>query len=373
VYPPSITTACVTLYLHRCQTHRALDLHPAVSHFLRLLLWLSFGGTFPPNPQGYRIQAAFPSAGQLGTQADVRIAGVTIGKLKLWRDTSYTRMVSAGPNTNAEDVDPRIDLANSSTWKGLRNLPPLTLYVQPGHYLCLGDNSPHSSDGRAWGLVPDRLLLGRALGAGALAAAAFARPAVTTADTPRVLPTVLTTSGGLPVRLFSSQVTSAAPSLPAAQNTLLHRSQGYLYTVCNFFVSQALNITKNHCRTKYRAYFFKSPLNQQVCFPVKREIKRRRAPIARHIECTAIVVLAIDGHFPFPVPRKPAPVIVRFVYGDSIDPGPQAAPFFKRIHAAEDLQKDLLNYVGCIVLIAEQSVDHAVHWLLITVQQFFIG
>ena len=40
---------------------------------------------------------------------------------------------------------------------------PLTLYVQPGHYLCLGDNSPHSSDGRAWGLVPERLMLGRAL------------------------------------------------------------------------------------------------------------------------------------------------------------------------------------------------------------------
>ena len=35
--------------------------------------------------------------------------------------------------------------------------------VQPGHYLCMGDNSPESSDGRTWGLVPERLLLGRAL------------------------------------------------------------------------------------------------------------------------------------------------------------------------------------------------------------------
>ena len=38
-----------------------------------------------------------------------------------------------------------------------------TMYVQPGHFLCLGDNSTESSDGRAWGLVPQRLLLGRAL------------------------------------------------------------------------------------------------------------------------------------------------------------------------------------------------------------------
>ena len=41
--------------------------------------------------------------------------------------------------------------------------PVATWYVQPSHYLCLGDNSPESSDGRSWGLVPRRLLLGRAL------------------------------------------------------------------------------------------------------------------------------------------------------------------------------------------------------------------
>ena len=36
-----ITIAAVTLYLHRCQTHRALDLHPAVSHFFRFWLWIT--------------------------------------------------------------------------------------------------------------------------------------------------------------------------------------------------------------------------------------------------------------------------------------------------------------------------------------------
>ena len=38
-----ITIAAVTLYLHRCQAHRALDLHPAVAHFFRLWLWLTTG------------------------------------------------------------------------------------------------------------------------------------------------------------------------------------------------------------------------------------------------------------------------------------------------------------------------------------------
>ena len=38
-----ITIAAVTIYLHRCQAHRALDLHPVVSHFFRLWLWLTTG------------------------------------------------------------------------------------------------------------------------------------------------------------------------------------------------------------------------------------------------------------------------------------------------------------------------------------------
>jgi signal peptidase I len=36
-------------------------------------------------------------------------------------------------------------------------------YVQPGHFLCLGDNSAHSSDSRDWGAVPERLMLGKAV------------------------------------------------------------------------------------------------------------------------------------------------------------------------------------------------------------------
>lgn len=38
-----ITILCVTLYLHRCQTHQALKLHPIASHFFRFWLWLTTG------------------------------------------------------------------------------------------------------------------------------------------------------------------------------------------------------------------------------------------------------------------------------------------------------------------------------------------
>ena len=39
----NITIAAVTIFLHRCQAHRALDLHPLISHFFRFWLWLNTG------------------------------------------------------------------------------------------------------------------------------------------------------------------------------------------------------------------------------------------------------------------------------------------------------------------------------------------
>src|SRR4051794_25550690 len=48
---------------------------------LLLFLWISFGGTVPLQPKGYRFQADFPQAVSLSQQADVRISGVTVGKV----------------------------------------------------------------------------------------------------------------------------------------------------------------------------------------------------------------------------------------------------------------------------------------------------
>lgn len=38
-----LTIVAVTVYLHRCQAHHALTLHPLVSHFFRFWLWLTTG------------------------------------------------------------------------------------------------------------------------------------------------------------------------------------------------------------------------------------------------------------------------------------------------------------------------------------------
>jgi phospholipid/cholesterol/gamma-HCH transport system substrate-binding protein len=49
---------------------------------LLLFLWLAFGGTVPLKPKGYRFQATFDEASQLAKEADVRISGVPVGKVK---------------------------------------------------------------------------------------------------------------------------------------------------------------------------------------------------------------------------------------------------------------------------------------------------
>lgn len=50
---------------------------------LLLFLWLTFGGPVPLKPQGYRFDASFTEGSQLAEEADVRISGVNVGKVKL--------------------------------------------------------------------------------------------------------------------------------------------------------------------------------------------------------------------------------------------------------------------------------------------------
>src|SRR3954453_17207587 len=47
-----------------------------------LFLWISFGGAVPLKPNKYELRVSFPEATTLAEQADVRIAGVTVGKVR---------------------------------------------------------------------------------------------------------------------------------------------------------------------------------------------------------------------------------------------------------------------------------------------------
>ena len=47
-----------------------------------LYLWLTFGGSIPLEPKSYQVHVEFPEATTLADEADVRISGVTVGKVK---------------------------------------------------------------------------------------------------------------------------------------------------------------------------------------------------------------------------------------------------------------------------------------------------
>ena len=95
----------------------------------------------------HRQQTAARSYGDCRARVGAVKAGVAVSHLQLWRDSYYTVTDGGATVALAGDREEQI----------------LTMYVHAGHYLALGDNSAASADSRSWGVVPQRLLLGRAL------------------------------------------------------------------------------------------------------------------------------------------------------------------------------------------------------------------
>jgi phospholipid/cholesterol/gamma-HCH transport system substrate-binding protein len=68
---------------------------------LILFLWVAFGGPVPLKPESYRITAYFPEATQLAQQSDVRIGGVSVGKVESIKLAPPERRVNGKDTTEA--------------------------------------------------------------------------------------------------------------------------------------------------------------------------------------------------------------------------------------------------------------------------------
>ena len=67
---------------------------------LLLFLWLAFGGPTPLSPQGYRVKAQFDEATLLVQEAEVRISGLNVGRVK-------SKELGTGTRTLVElEIDP---------------------------------------------------------------------------------------------------------------------------------------------------------------------------------------------------------------------------------------------------------------------------
>jgi phospholipid/cholesterol/gamma-HCH transport system substrate-binding protein len=70
---------------------------------LLLFLWTTFGGPVPLKPEGYRIKVPFTEATQLAQESDVRIHGVSVGKVK------SIDLANSGPNRDLAVATLEID------------------------------------------------------------------------------------------------------------------------------------------------------------------------------------------------------------------------------------------------------------------------
>jgi phospholipid/cholesterol/gamma-HCH transport system substrate-binding protein len=74
---------------------------------LILFLWIAFGGPIPLKPESYRITAYFPEATSLAAESDVRIGGVSVGKVKSIELAPSEYRVNGKDTTEAEiEIEP---------------------------------------------------------------------------------------------------------------------------------------------------------------------------------------------------------------------------------------------------------------------------
>jgi ABC-type transporter Mla subunit MlaD len=88
---------------------------------LILFLWIAFGGPIPLKPKSYRISAYFPEATQLAQESDVRIGGVSVGKVKEIALAPPDKRVNGNDTTEATiEIEPQFAPISSDAQAILR-------------------------------------------------------------------------------------------------------------------------------------------------------------------------------------------------------------------------------------------------------------
>lgn len=88
---------------------------------LLLFLWVAFGGPVPLKPESYRVTAYFPEATGLAVESDVRIGGVSVGKVKSIELAPIDKQVDGQDTTEAEiEIEPEFAPINSDARAILR-------------------------------------------------------------------------------------------------------------------------------------------------------------------------------------------------------------------------------------------------------------
>lgn len=120
---------------------------------LILFLWIAFGGPIPLKPKSYQITAYFPEATQLATESDVRIGGVSVGKVKTIQLAPEEDRVHGQDTTEATiQIEPEFAPISTDARAILRQKTllgetyvELTSGTKPGEPVSLGSSGGGSS------------------------------------------------------------------------------------------------------------------------------------------------------------------------------------------------------------------------------------
>ena len=120
---------------------------------LILFLWIAFGGPIPLKPKSYQITAYFPEATQLAAESDVRIGGVSVGKVKTIELAPEEDRVQGQDTTEATiQIEPEFAPISTDAQAILRQKTllgetyvELTSGTKPGEPVSLGSSGGGSS------------------------------------------------------------------------------------------------------------------------------------------------------------------------------------------------------------------------------------
>src|SRR5919199_767092 len=115
---------------------------------LILFLWIAFGGPIPLKSKSYEITAYFPEATQLAKESDVRIGGVSVGKVKSIELAPEDKRVQGADTTQATiEIEPQFAPISSDARAILRQktlLGETYIEITPG-----SQNADQSGDSSA--------------------------------------------------------------------------------------------------------------------------------------------------------------------------------------------------------------------------------
>lgn len=99
-----VTIISVTVYLHRCQAHHALDLHPIARHFFRFSLWMTTGILTGPWAAIHRKHHAKcetsedPHSPQVRGQWRILLGGAELYRAEVKNEETLHRFGYGAPN-----------------------------------------------------------------------------------------------------------------------------------------------------------------------------------------------------------------------------------------------------------------------------------